>query len=195
MEDLVALRQLRAAMRSPLLDLEKRATEFQVACDTAGQIVGAIGFQMLERQGCIHSEAFADLAFAEVIRPMFWSRIQTLASNHGIARLWTQEQSAQWGQHGFQPADAEAFKKLPAVWNDPGSSWLTLPLKNEQAIASVEKELAMLMDAERQRTSRTLEQVQAFKKIATLLAAILGVLVIGMTAYLLYRNPGIFMRK
>ena len=43
-------------------------------------------FLFLQRQGLIHSEAFADYAMADQVRPSLWGRIQALAMNHGIAR-------------------------------------------------------------------------------------------------------------
>src|SRR5262245_48029320 len=89
LDDLGALRPLWESMHLPVAELERRLIEFQVAEDSNGKIVGAIGFQSEGRYARIHSEAFSDFGSTDQVRPIFWERIQTLCTNHGIARLWT----------------------------------------------------------------------------------------------------------
>src|SRR5436190_18984508 len=109
LDDLGALRPLWEAMRLPVAELEKRLIEFQVAESSEGKIVGAIGFQAEGRYGRIHSEAFSDFGATDLVRPLFWERIQTLARNHGIVRVWTREQVPFWKQQGFQSAPADVL--------------------------------------------------------------------------------------
>ena len=52
-------------MGFPVADLARRVTEFQVAEDAEGRLVGAAGLQVAERQGLIHSEVFEDFALAD----------------------------------------------------------------------------------------------------------------------------------
>ena len=176
-------------MNYPLADLEKRLTEFQIVEDATGKIIGAIGFQMAERHGRIHSEAFSDFAFAESARNAFWGRVQNLASNHGILRLWTQENAPFWRQRGLQAADAEALKRIPEAWKND-NPWLTLRLKDEDAIGSIEKELAMMLQAEKDRTAQAIETGKKIKMFAMLLGLILAMFVIAAITYLLMKNPG-----
>jgi hypothetical protein len=83
LDDIGALRALWESMRYPTGDLERRLTEFQVVEGPGGEVVGALGFQIIERQARIHSEAFTDFAIADSMRPVFLKRIQSLAMNHG----------------------------------------------------------------------------------------------------------------
>src|ERR1051325_4145281 len=96
LDDLGTLKPLWTSMRLPAAELEKRLTEFQVIEGPDGKIIGAIGFQLADRAARIHSEAFSDFGFADAARAAFWERVQNLASNHGVFRLWTQENAPFW---------------------------------------------------------------------------------------------------
>ena len=188
-EDLDTVRPLWTSMRLPVADLEPRLTEFQVVEDEQGKLIGGIAFEVGAQQGRLHSEGFTDFAHANAARELLWNRIQKLASNHGILRLWTQEDTPFWNQTGFKAADAETFKKLPTGWNTGNASWLTLQLKDENAIASIEKELAMLMANEKKQSARIFQQARTLKTIATLIAFILAILAFGAAIYILMKRP------
>ena len=111
-------------------------------------------------------------------RPLAAERIQSLASNHGVFRLWTRE-ALFWARQGFELAAPELSKRLPEPWARMGGDWLTLQLKDEQALVSMEKELALFMETERQRSQRTLESAKLVKTIATIIAIIFAVFVLG----------------
>jgi len=189
LEDLDALRSLWNSMHLPVAELEPRLTEFQVVEDADGKVVGAIGFQIGANHGRLHSEGFTDFAIADAARDLLWPRIQTLCANHGILRLWTQENTQFWLRLGFKPADAEDLKKLPLNWNTGDSSWLTLQLKNEAVINAVEQELAMFMSAQKQQSARISQQVRTFKTLATFIAILLAILAFGAAFYLLVKKP------
>lgn len=191
LDDLSALRPMWESMRFSVEDLEKRLTEFQVAETPDGRIAGVLGFRMMQGQGLVHSEAFTDFSIADSVRPLIWERFRTLSSNHGVFRLWTQEGAPFWSRNGFQPANTEALKKLPEPWRDAKGKWLTLQLKNEDAIASLDKELAMFMEAEKQRTARAFQHARMLKFIATLMAFIFAVFVIGAIIYMTRKNPAL----
>jgi len=191
LDDLEALRPIWESMRFSPAELEPRLTEFQVAETADGQVAGAIGFQMTEKQGRIHSEGFADFSVADTVRPLIWERLHTLAVNHGIVRLWTQENAPFWSRQGLEPATAEELQKLPATWPATPLPWLTLKLKSEEALASLEKELGQLLQSEKERTARTLGQAKILKNIATAAAVILALLVAAAALYLFRKNPGL----
>src|SRR5580765_7664226 len=128
LEDIGNLTELWKTMRFPAEDLGKRVTEFQVAENAEGKLLGAIGLQMAEKQGRIHSEGFTDFSLAEQLRPLLWERIQALATNHGLLRLWTKEDAPFWNRCGLVKADEDALSKLPAVWRNEPANWLTLKL-------------------------------------------------------------------
>jgi N-acetylglutamate synthase-like GNAT family acetyltransferase len=191
-DDLPSLKALWSATRLQAEDLEKRLTEFQVVQAEDG-IVGALGVQILGQNGWLHSEAYQDYTVADEVRVLLMERIRALASNHGVFRLWTREKAPFWAHHGFRPQTPETSKRLPEPWSEMGSDWLTLQLKDEQALVSIEKELALYIDSERQRSHRALHHAKLIKTIDTVIALIFAVFVLGAILYLARRNPGTFI--
>ena len=188
-EDLAMLRPLWDSMRFPVAELEPRLTEFQIVEDADGKIVGGIGFQVSGNQGRLHHEAFTDFGIADAARELVWKRIQTLATNHGIFRLWMQESAPSWIRLGFKPPLPEDMKRFPANWNNQVECWFTLQLKNEAALNAVEKELAMFMNAQKQHSQRTLDQMRTLKTLATILAILFAFLAFGAAFFLLLKRP------
>ena len=192
LDDFDALKALWASMNFSVADLEKRLTEFQIAEDAEAKIVGAIGFQFLQRQGLIHSEAFADFAVADQVRPLLWERIQSLAMNHGVTRLWTRENAPFWTHNGLQPADGNALERLPEAWNRTSPVWLTLRLKEEAVILSLDKELALFKEAEKQSTAEILRHTRKVKLIVTAIGIIFALALAAAAVYLMVsrKTPG-----
>jgi N-acetylglutamate synthase-like GNAT family acetyltransferase len=190
LDDIGALKALWESMRYPTGDLEKRLTEFQVVEGADGKIVGALGFQIVERQARIHSEAFTDFAIADAMRPVFLKRIQSLATNHGVVRLWTQEHAPFWARFGFQPAGATALEKLPSVWDRSAADWLIFQTRDEDAIASADKEFALFMATEKQRTAQAFAQAKKLKAIAIVFVCIVALAVFAAAAYLYFIRRG-----
>lgn len=193
LDDLPGLRALWNSMHFPLDELEKRLTEFQVVESADGRLVGALGVRIFRQHGWLHSEAYHDFTLADEARLSLMERIQSLASNHGVLRLWTREKAPFWTRCGFRLATPEALKKLPETWAGSGADWLTLQLKDEEAIVSLEKELALFMESEKQRTHRALQHARTLKVIATLLALVFAIFVLGALVYLIRKNPGVFV--
>lgn len=191
-DDFDALKALWTSMKFSAADLEKRLTEFQVAEDENANIVGAIGFQFLDRQGLIHNEAFADFAVADQVRPLLWGRIQSLAMNHGVARLWTRENAPFWTHSGLQPAKPEMLERLPEAWDRTVPGWLTLRLKDEDVLMSLDREFAMFKAAEKQSTAETLSKARKVKVIITVLGILVSLALLAAAVYLLVtrRSPG-----
>jgi N-acetylglutamate synthase-like GNAT family acetyltransferase len=187
-DDFQSLKSLWNSMRLPTDELEKRLTEFQVIEAADGQIVGAIGVQITGHHALLHSEGYTDFSVADAARQLFWERIQTIAPHHGVFRLWTQENSPFWVRWGFQPANAETLERLPAEWKRSEEKWLTLQLKNEEAIATLEKELELFRESEKKRTAQTLDQARTMTTTITVIAFILGIVLIGVAIYLFVRR-------
>jgi N-acetylglutamate synthase-like GNAT family acetyltransferase len=166
-DDLQTLKAIWTSMRLPADALEGRLTEFQVA-EAGGQIAGTVGFQIAGRHALLHHEAYADFSLADAARELFLKRIESLAANHGVFRLWTQEGSPFWTHVGFQPANAETLARLPQEWENPGGGWLTLQLKNEEAITTaLEDKFAGFMNAEKNQTARVAEKGRTLRNIIT----------------------------
>jgi N-acetylglutamate synthase-like GNAT family acetyltransferase len=189
-DDFQNLRSLWNSMRLPADELEKRLTEFQVVESADGQIVGAIGLQIVRQHALLHSEGYTDFSVADTARQMFGERIQTIAAHHGVFRIWTQERSPFWTRWGFQPPTAETFARLPEEWKSYEGQWFTIQLKNEEAIAELEKELASFRESERQQSAQTLDQARALRTIITVIGFGVGILCLGVLLYLLvHGNP------
>jgi len=195
LEDIGPLTELWKSMRFPAEDLSKRVTEFQVAESPGGKLLGALGLQILEKQGRIHSEGFTDFSLSEHLRPMLWERIHAVATNHGLLRLWTKEDAPFWNRCGLTKPDDDTLARLPAAWRGEPANWLTLKLKDDiESIVSLDKEFALFMQSEKDRTARAFQQAKILKLIATLIAiTLLGLVMVG-AFLLLKRNPNLLHR-
>jgi N-acetylglutamate synthase-like GNAT family acetyltransferase len=195
LDDIGQLTKLWQGMHYPAEELARRITEFQVAESSDGKIAGAVGLQQLERQGRLHSEGFDDFSLADQLRPQLWDRLQSVATNNGLLRLWTQEEAPFWSQCGLTRADAEAAEKLPAPWRALKGNWLTLKLKEDiEEVLTADKEFAAFMQSERQRTERAMQQAKVLKFIAALLAVGVLFLVMAGAFLLIRRNPQLLRR-
>ncbi len=159
LDDIGQLTRLWQAMHLRADELSKRITEFQVVESSEGEVIGAVGLQQMERQGRLHSEAFTDFGLADQLRPQLWDRVQSVATNNGLLRLWTQEQAPFWSRCGLAKADAESLEKLPGSWRDFKGQWLTVKLREDiEAVLSADKEFAVFMQSERRRTERAMHR-------------------------------------
>jgi N-acetylglutamate synthase-like GNAT family acetyltransferase len=191
LDDLATLRTIWLSMRLPADDLEKRLKDFQVVEDAEGNVLGAVGIQFSKQYALLYGEGYSDFSIADVARQMFWRRLEALAANHGIFRIWTQEASPFWTRWGFQPAGAEILLRLPEEWKTSGGQWFTNELKNEEAVAAaLQNKFAGFMDAEKQQTARVAKKARILKTIITVIGFTIGILCIGIAIYLLiHRNP------
>ncbi len=190
LDDIQALVALWNSMHFPAENLARRITEFQVAVSPEGQVIGAIGLQISTRQGLIHSEGFTDFAAADQLRPLLWERLQSVAANHGLLRVWTQEQAPFWNRCGLVKAEPEILERLPAAWRSSSSGWLTLKLKEDlEEVLSADKEFAMFMESEKARTQRAFQQARVLKFLATAVAVILFILVVIGAVMVLQKSP------
>jgi len=195
LDDLTPLTALWQTMHFPAEEMGKRITEFQVAEGADGKLLGAVGLQLAERQGRVHSEAFFDFALGDRLRPLLWERIQAVARNHGLLRLWTREKAPFWNHCGLVAADAEALQKLPAPWRGELADWRTLKLRDDlETVMSLDKEFALFMDSEKQRTERAFHHARILKLIALVISlAVLALVIVG--AVLIFKkNPNLLRR-
>jgi N-acetylglutamate synthase-like GNAT family acetyltransferase len=192
LDDISQLAALWNSMKLPAEVLSKRVTEFQIAESPEGVLIGAVGLEIAQKQGRIHSEAFNDFALADELRPKLWERIHSVATNHGLLRLWTQEKAPFWTHCGLMKAEPDVLQKLPAAWQNQKENWMSLKLKDdlETAIASVDKEFALFMESEKQRTARAFQQAKILKVVATLIALALFIVVLA-GAFMIFKRGGL----
>lgn len=178
-EDLDQLRALWHVEQLPELRLEKNFTDFQVVETSDGRIVAALGMQVEGRHGRIHSEAFEDFALTDRLRPMLWERLNKVAQNRGLARLWTQESAPFWREQGFEAAPVEVLETLPAAFDTGKPGWFTMKLKDEiLAGLTADQEFALFRQAAREETEKLQRQARTMKMVAMAIAVLLFVLVI-----------------
>jgi N-acetylglutamate synthase-like GNAT family acetyltransferase len=187
-DDFQSLRGLWNSMRFPAEELEKRLTEFQVVETPDGQIAGAIGLQIAGQHALLHSEGYTDFSVADAARQLFWERIQTIAAHHGVFRLWTQENSPFWARWGFQPANAEILERLPGEWKCSEGKWLTIQLKNEEAIAALDKELEAFRELEKKLAAETVDQARSVIKTITFIGFLVGSVGISIAIFIFMRR-------
>lgn len=186
-EDLPALTALWQSMNLPVNGLDRRLTEFQVATDAAGKLVGAVGFQLVGKQGLIHSEGFTDFGVTDVVRPMLWERLQMVATNHGTVRAWTKEIAPFWRQIGLAEPEADTLTKLPVFSSSeqPGK-WLTIKLREDiEEVLSLDKEFEKFAVMSKMEAQAALGQAKVFKTIALTAAVLLGIGVLIATVMLI----------
>lgn len=171
LDDLPALKGLWEIARLPAVELEKHLTEVQVAARPDGVLLGAIALRVAGTQGWLHSEAFYNLEHGEPVRRCLWERLQVLARNCGLTRLWTREQGPFWSRAGFIRASAEDLRRLPAAFGQPQAEWHTLALQAETAFSpALERELELFHLAEQRDTERLVRQARVLKWIALVIA-------------------------
>jgi N-acetylglutamate synthase-like GNAT family acetyltransferase len=191
-DDLPALKTLWAAANWPVDELENRLTEFHVV-ESGGQFAGALGVQIVRQYALLHSEDYADFGVADEARKLFWERIQKLAANLGVFRLWTQETSPFWKGWGFQPPNPETLARLPDEWKNREGQWLTLELKNEDAInRAIKVQFAGLMAEEQQQTARMMEKARVLRTVVIIASFGIFAACLCFAAYLvMHRHIGI----
>jgi N-acetylglutamate synthase-like GNAT family acetyltransferase len=185
-EDLPGLRLLweKAKLDSRLL--ERRLTEFQVI--ESDGLIACIGIEVADHQGLVHSEAIANFTRHDQLGPMLWDRIQTLARNHGLHRLWIDDPDPAWIRLGFIRPTAQQLKKLPPKFG-ARPEWHVLQLKEETiATLSLEQEFELFSQGQKQSTEQILRQARRFKQLAYIL---LWLAVGALIAFLVYgfRHP------
>jgi N-acetylglutamate synthase-like GNAT family acetyltransferase len=172
-DDLPGLKLLWERAHLQVLDLEKRLTEFQLVATSDGDLMGVIALQIEGKLGRLYGEAFTHPEQADDARPWLWQRLQTLARNHGLVRLWTLEAAPFWHHSGFTKPDPEQLKKLPDSFGDRHSHWLTLALREDSAQAlSIEKEFEIFQQSQRANTEQVLAQARKLKTLAYVLTFI-----------------------
>lgn len=190
LDDLDNLRGLWREFRLPEYDLERRFTEFQVAVDPRGWILGALGLRFLGVHGQVHSLAIrrADMEFE--LTAGLWERILALANQHGTHRLWTHQHGPFWTGVGFVEATPEDRRTLPPAMGDPKESWWTLKIRDEPLkLVAAEEQLAAYLELERLKSERLMRRGQVLKIAATTFAAVLFFIVLAALFLLLRGRP------
>ena len=191
-DDLSGLKILWERARFQVLDLEKRLTEFQLIVSDAGDLIGALALHIEAKQGLLHSGAFAQPEQEEQFRPQLWERIQSVARNHGLNRLWTQEGAPFWLQAGFVEGSAETLPRLPPGFGDRQARWLTLQLKDENVAAlSIEHEFELFQTAQKEDTERLRRLGRTMKVTVFVVIGIVATIGLLVIVRMAVKNPSL----
>lgn len=168
-EDLPKLVALWQSEGLSVPDLEKRFKEFQIVEGNGSSILGALGLQIAGLEGRLHNEAFARPEQADALRELLWERVQVLAQNHGLVRVWAQFATPFWSHSGFQVASPETLAKLPPAFTGDPHPWRFTQLRADPSnLPSVDKEFAVFKEMEHERTQRLLRQARIMKVVAAI---------------------------
>jgi N-acetylglutamate synthase-like GNAT family acetyltransferase len=190
-DDLPALKALWLAAQLPADKLKDHLTEFQVV-EADEKFAGALGVQIIRQHARLHSEDYSDFAVADAARELFWKRIQKLAANHGVFRIWMIEDSPFWTRWGFQPASVETLARLPDEWKNLEGRWLTLELKNEDAInTALKNQFAGFMAAEKKSAAHLAERARQLKLFITIAGFGIFFVCLVVAGWLLLHRPAL----
>lgn len=193
MDDLGGLSELWRLMGYSVDELSRRITDFQVVENAEGAIIGAVGFEITEKQGRIHSEAFTDFSLADRLRTALWERLMNLSANRAVLRVWTQEDAPFWRHTGLVDPDTEIREKLPLAWSKLPGRWTSLKLRDDvDTLLAAEGEFAIFMQSEKAKSERAMRHAKTLKTVATLIAAVVLIFVLMAGWYILrnYHNLG-----
>lgn len=180
-EDLPELCRLWEQALLPVKDLERRFREFQVVADSAGMFLGAIGLQIVGPDAKLHSEVFANPLHEDEYREPLWERIMALAHNHGLYRIWTQEDAPFWHHLGFKTASEETLSRLPAGFIEPQGKWFIFNLRDEgTAQKAVEQEFAIFMMQQKEETSQLMHRAKFVKSVAMVVVLVVAGIIMSM---------------
>ena len=192
-DDLSGLKVLWERATLQVLDLEKRLTDFQLVVSNAGDLIGAIGLHIEGKQGQVHSEAFAQPEQGVEFRNQVWERIQVLARNHGLVRLWTRESAPFWlEQAGFTEASPELVEKRPASFGGSPGRWLMLQLREDNAtVLSIEREFELFQVSQKQETEKLMQLGRTLKVVTMVVLGV--VLLVGgfFVVRMVIKNPSL----
>ena len=176
----------------PWDQLERFVTEFILVPNDDGLPLAAIGLQADGDQGLVHSEAILPGQDESLLRAALWQRLQIIARNQGIARLWTLEDAGFWTST-FQPAPTSDAASLKASFADPTASWWIYVLRDPARAQRLLDERMALWEAHRQSdASQFSETISRIRQGAFLIAGFVIVMMMGMVVYLVVRRPDAF---
>lgn len=189
-EDLPALQALWQGAGLPWDELERYVTEFVVVPDEGGVVLAAIGLQITDDQGLLHSEAISPRGRADETRQVLWQRLQIVARNQGVCRLWTLEDAPFWSAI-FLKATPEEVAEMGTPFADPSGCWWTHQLLDPKRTQQLLDERLALWEANRQSESTDLaESIQKIRRGSYAVAGAIILMMGFMVLYVLLRRPG-----
>jgi N-acetylglutamate synthase-like GNAT family acetyltransferase len=186
-DDLPSLQALWIEAGQPWEELEKLLAEFQVVADEDGSLLAAVGLLVEGSEGLLHTETVAARAGEEAdeLRAQLWRRIQIVARNQGVVRLWTAEDAPYWATE-FSVAPAATVEAAGAgfLGNDLTASWRVRELVDPNKARQLVNEQMAIWSATR---AQEQEQFQRKTRTFMLFALVLVAAIIGTCAWMIFR--------
>lgn len=178
-EDLAKLTELWQQEGLPVEEFARRFQEFQVVELAGESMLGAVGLKVAGTEGWLHSEVFGAPEFADLVREQIWERVQIVAKNHGLVRVWTQHHAPMWHQLGFKLPSADVAQRRPAAFSGPPAGWTCVQLKDDTGPqVSIDKEFAVFKEMQHAETQKIYRQARTMKIIAAIVVLIVMILVV-----------------
>lgn len=180
-DDLPALQDLWLSAGLPWEELEKFVTEFQVVEQEDGRLDAAIGLMVDGTESLLHTEAIRAGTDADTLRAALWRRIQIVARNQGVHRVWTQEDAPYWIASGFAGASTHDLAAFRAPFLDQESGWRFIPIVDPaKANIAVQEQMALWQATREQEAEEFQRKVKTFRAVAFLLFGIVVALAMGV---------------
>lgn len=190
-EDLPALQGLWQNAGLPWDELEKFLTEFQVVPGEEGVLLGAIGMLVEGNHALLHSEALS--TDDDELRVALWHRIQIVARNQGVHRVWTQEDAPYWRASGFSAASATDIAASGTTFVDGGAGWSVFQLVDpSKAESLVQEQMAVWQASRAQEAEEFQGRVKIFRAVAFGTLGLVMILLLG--GLFMASKAGIFNR-
>lgn len=193
-EDLPQLTPLWELEQLPTDDLERRFTEFQVVVDGDSKVLGTVGIQMVANHGLLHGEAIARPEIGDEVREMLWARIQMVARNHSLDRIWTRLNAPFWRKTGFRAANEDELEAMPEAFGGETTTYLLSLRQGDASAEAIEKQFAMLRALHDEESQQLQHRVSAVKKLALVLTVVVALLVIAFAVVALKYGPKFMQR-
>jgi hypothetical protein len=132
---------------------------------------------------------------ADEARDLLWKRIQMMARNHSLDRIWTRLNAPFWRNLGFRLATADEAEAIPEAFGEPAGIHL-LPLRQGDASAdAIEKQFAMLRALNERESEQLQRRVGVIKKLAIALTIMVSLLVVAFAVVALKYGPKFLQRS
>lgn len=185
--DLTELRPLWRTAGIYSLELEKRFTEFQIVVNEDAQVVAAFAIEIKTKEAHIHSDAYADSDDNPAIREAVWKRIQSLAENHGLIRLWANKDEF-WSGIGFEEPNKKELARGVELFGSTMTRRLMMRLREEEDIQKLaEAQFELFQQSSVAERERIMEQGKKYRNIAIAIAGfiLMGILLAATVIVLL----------
>ncbi len=145
------------------LDLEKVFTEFQLLFKE-DEILGCVRLTVIGKEGVVQSLLLQSIDDQVGASDLVWSRIEKIAENHGLVRIWIGKELGPI--EGFSPVDAELKSKVEGRRRIPIDGYVKIIKEDVESLLSPEKEFELFQQTIVGERERLLEGASKWRRLA-----------------------------